>query len=103
MEVLLSSPMIHDRFAQFRRINVESIRFHVDQNGTSAYLFDYVNARTKCDWRCQNRVAGANSKTDERQMQGRGAGIQRQASRRIHDGSEFFLKAPRPGTRGDPV
>ena len=68
---------IIDRFFYFSWIDVESVRFHVDEDGASAHLFNHIDARTKCHWSCQDRVAGTDSQADQSKMQGCRAGSKR--------------------------
>src|SRR6266853_4285352 len=94
---------IIDRFYYFSRVDVESVRLHIDEDGARAYLFNHVDARTKCHWSCQDRVTGTDPQADQSKMQGCRAEAQGQRWRRVHGCGKLFLEALHFGTRGNPI
>ena len=90
-------------FSYFSWIDVESAGLHIDEDRACAHLFNHVDARTKCHWGCQDRVAGTDPQADQRKMQGCRAGAQRQSCRRVHGSGKLFLEALHFGTRGNPI
>ena len=96
-----SCPRRHRRRDQLR-VDVERIRFDIDQHRACADVLDHIHGSREGHCRSDHFMSGSHAEAGQRRVHRRRARVERQRAGRTHKGGELLFKPSRLRTRRDP-